>query len=229
MPPLRRHQLMYLSGAGWQTVLGRSWDAEALACLQHWAAHRLPLVVTRQPLQPEVIGRHVTLGLSAPPAWGRRLLSLQLPPAALGWIDEFPFAAEVVKQVPGATRRKVRSLIGALERRGIRTRTYGSYGWQCLTGLEYVHGCSDLDLWFAVESTAQADEAVEQLLACVPPQLRLDGELVFPDGAAVAWREWAAWRTGLTRGVLVKRLRSVGVEQGPFGAPVLPLAAESVA
>ena len=44
MPPLHRHQLAHLSAAGWQEVLAMPWDADASACLQHWAAHALPLV-----------------------------------------------------------------------------------------------------------------------------------------------------------------------------------------
>jgi len=41
---------------------------------------------------------------------------------------------------------------------------------------------------------------------------RLDGELVFPDGAAIAWREWVAHREGRAAQVLVKRLRGVALE-----------------
>ena len=41
---------------------------------------------------------------------------------------------------------------------------------------------------------------------------RLDGELLFPDGAAIAWREWQAWRQGRAPQVLVKRLRGVALE-----------------
>jgi phosphoribosyl-dephospho-CoA transferase len=44
-------------------------------------------------------------------------------------------------------------------------------------------------------------------------QLRLDGELLFRDGAAVAWREWIEWRAGRARAVLVKRLHGVALER----------------
>ena len=42
---------------------------------------------------------------------------------------------------------------------------------------------------------------------------RLDGELVFDDGAAVAWREWIEWRAGRARAVLVKRLHGVALQR----------------
>ena len=41
---------------------------------------------------------------------------------------------------------------------------------------------------------------------------RLDGELLFADGAAVAWREWLAYRQGRAAQVLVKRLHGVALE-----------------
>ena len=51
---------------------------------------------------------------------------------------------------------------------------------------------------------------------------RLDGELRFPDGAAVAWREWEAWRAGRSRAVLVKRLDGCSLwRQGRSGSPAV--------
>jgi hypothetical protein len=45
---------------------------------------------------------------------------------------------------------------------------------------------------------------------------RLDGELLWPDGAAVAWREWAAWRAGQVGALLVRRIDGVNlVEDWP--------------
>jgi phosphoribosyl-dephospho-CoA transferase len=83
---------------------------------------------------------------------------------------------------------------------------YGSFGWQQLTGLDYLREGSDIDLLLQVASPEQADAAVAALHASGIESPRLDGELVFPDGSAVAWREWAIWRAGLVEQVLVKRL-----------------------
>ena len=89
-------------------------------------------------------------------------------------------------------------------------RVYGSHGWQCLTGLEHVHQGSDLDLLVPVHNAACADAAVRNL-ACFAAPMRLDGELIFPDGSAVAWREWQLWRSGQVAQLLVKRNRSVAL------------------
>jgi phosphoribosyl-dephospho-CoA transferase len=47
--------------------------------------------------------------------------------------------------------------------------------------------------------------------------LRLDGELMLPVGDAIAWREWASWRAGRTRRVLVKRLNGAALCDGFAG------------
>lgn len=219
MPPLHRHQLAHLSAAGWQEVLAMPWDADASACLQHWAAHALPLVVTRQPaprLQPQA---PVALGLAAPLAWQRRRLALRAAPAQIAWFAEFPTLAQVLPQLTRSARPDWQALQAALHRLGVRARVYGSAGWQHLTGLRYVHDDSDLDLWFAVDDAAQADEVVGLLQAC-RTALRIDGELVFPHGGAVAWREWAAWRDGRCRSVLVKHLDGAAVERAGDGRPM---------
>jgi phosphoribosyl-dephospho-CoA transferase len=57
-----------------------------------------------------------------------------------------------------------------------------------------------------VEDAAHADEVARRLGDCAVEQPRLDGELMFPDGSAVAWREWSDWRAARTRAVMVKGL-----------------------
>ncbi|PPJ40669.1 malonate decarboxylase holo-[acyl-carrier-protein] synthase, partial [Pseudoxanthomonas sp. KAs_5_3] len=80
-----------------------------------------------------------------------------------------------------------------------------SYGWQAISGLDHVRPGSDLDLSVCVDDMAHADAVAGSLQAFGTERPRLDGELLFGDGAAVAWREWSAWRAGRARAVIVKR------------------------
>lgn len=213
---LRRHRLAYLCAQGWSQVLDHPWDDEGRACIAHWAAEGLPLVVTRQPAPTATQGEGVSLGLPAPAQWGRRRLALQVPRAAILCFDEFPRANEVLHLLPRDARAAWRRLMNALESVRVQARVYGSYGWQQITGLKYVHPGSDLDLWMAVDDARHADAVAACVQAMVVGRLRLDGELVFQDGSAVNWREWSAWRAGQARSVLVKHVRGARLENGAF-------------
>ena len=212
MTRLRRHQLAYLTSAGWCEVLGRRWHEEAAAQLAVWAKRNLPLVVTRQ--SAACNEGEVALGWPAPLACGRLRVALQVEASHVAWLDEFPRARAALSLLPRGTRTPVQSLVHALGELGMEPRVYGSHGWQLLTGLDYVHAGSDLDLWMGVASQDAADEAVKHLQAAGAPRgLRIDGELMFPGGAAVAWREYAAWRAGRTRALMVKCLDGVALEE----------------
>ncbi len=208
MVSLHRHQLARLTDTGWAGVLAHSWDAQARECLDHWAAHRLPLVVTRQTCNtcaPDLI----SFGLPAPTRWGRRRLLLQAARAAVRSFEEFPCLARVAGLVPSSARDALSELLVGLSECCAQAHVFGSYGWQMLSGLDHLRQGSDLDLWVTADSAIHADAIARRLHDFAAAQLRLDGELVFGNGAAVAWREWVEWRAGRTRSVMVKCLTGV--------------------
>lgn len=215
MMPLRRHRLAFLTDAGWAGIRARAWDAQAQACIDHWAAHRLPLVVTRQP-QCASAEAPIALGLPAPLQWDRRRLMLQVPRGALAWFDEFPRFADAAGLLPRIPRAAWRRLGQQLADCQAPARVYGAYGWQLLTGLACVRETSDIDLWIGVHDADQADAVAQHLENFAPRHPRLDGELVFDDGTAVAWREWQAWRAGRARHLLVKRLHGASMADAAF-------------
>jgi phosphoribosyl-dephospho-CoA transferase len=222
MTPLHRHQIAWLSRAGWQHLLDGDWDAEALACLQHWAERRLPVVVTRQP-EP-LDDDAVALGLCAPGRWRHRRLALAATRADVLYFDEFPRLEKVVTQLPSSARGPARQLAAALQACRTTARVYGSHGWQHLTGLDHLRDGSDLDLWVCVNDAEQADAVARALQAFAAPACRLDGELVFNGDSAVAWREWLAWRAGRTPALLVKRLHGAALATADWLEPCEALA-----
>ena len=131
--PLHRHQIAWLTDAGWQRVRHRDWDDTARNCLGHWAVHRLPLVVTRQPggLSPDSIA----MGLPAPRRWERRRIALAVERRDVLYFDEFPRGEQVERLLPAEVRHDWRRLCAALVACGSPARVYGSYGWKHLTGL----------------------------------------------------------------------------------------------
>jgi phosphoribosyl-dephospho-CoA transferase len=210
MVSLRRHQLVRLIDDGWTALHSQGTDDVSRACLMHWAQHGAPLVVTQQcrNLPQDCIA----VGLPAPPQWERRRLALKLPRAHVLAADAFPAADAVAELLPPPLQPAWRDWVQALQAMGTTPRVYGSFGWQLLTGLPYLRAESDLDLLLTVADPAMADAAAALLSQPPFEAPRLDGELVFPDGSAVAWREWRQWRAGRVDRVLVKRLHGVAME-----------------
>ncbi len=208
MTPLHRHQLVRLQASGWNAARAQVDAGDLHPCLALWAQRGLPLVVGRQCSGTAAsAGAELRLGLAAPASWQRQRLSLRIERSHIGWFDEFPLAAGIDTLLPRPMRAGWRRLCRQLHQEGAVARVYGSHGWQAVTGLAYLHPRSDIDLWITVQDAAQAD-AVAAVLdhAAAGPLPCLDGELCFPDGRAVAWREWRPWRSGAARQVLVKTL-----------------------
>lgn len=219
-PPLalRRHQLVRLTSAGWQAVLAQAHAESARPCLAHWAAHDLPLVITRQP-ESATQAEAIHLGLPAPTCWQRQRLSLVVARSAVRAVGELPAAIDITEQLPEAAQAPWRRLCGQLGALGLQARVYGSHGWQHLTGLAYLREQSDLDLFVPVPDAHAADAAAALLAEAGIDTPRLDGELGLADGSAVAWREWRDWRAGRVEQILVKRLQGVALASGTDWLP----------
>jgi phosphoribosyl-dephospho-CoA transferase len=215
MTALHRHQLAWLAPDGWRRILEHERDAMARACLEHWAAHHLPLVVTQQPCEVDAIHGAIAMGLPAPGRWERRRIALRVAPGDVLRVDEFPRADAVTPLLSAVARAAWQRLCTQLDACDAIARVYGSYGWQAITGLDHLRSGSDIDLWIAVSHAARADAVAAVLQGFTCERLRLDGELVFEDHTAVAWREWAAWRAGNTRSLLVKSLTGTSLSQSP--------------
>ena len=213
MVSLHRHQLVWLTESAWNNVRNRAWDSQARACIDHWAAHRLPLVITRQPgdLEAGVIA----VALSAPVRWQRRRLALRIARSEVAYFDEFPAAEKAAALLPDALQGRWDSLCAQLTHAGVTARVYGSYGWQLLSGLDHVRASSDIDLWLSVSDGKQADAAAECLRQFTSETVHVDGEIMFNEGAAVAWREWLSWRSGGVKGLLIKTLDACSLVQTP--------------
>jgi phosphoribosyl-dephospho-CoA transferase len=90
----------------------------------------------------------------------------------------------------------------------VQARVFGSLAWQTLTGLDYLSDRSDLDLLLDVHRDTDLDglaAGIAEIEAVAP--MRLDGELMREDGAAVNWREFHAGAGE----VLVKSIDGVGL------------------
>ena len=206
MNALERHQLLWLTDPAWENIQQRDWDPQASNVLAHWREQRLPVVVTRQ--RGDVPLDLVCVGLPAPTQWARRKLAFSIPKNEILAQEKFPTLAQISHDK--AWRLVALDLQSALSSCKVQCHVHGSYGWQHLTGLSYLHAESDLDLSLGVTHFDQAVQVVALLeKAKLPP--RLDGELSFPGNQAVAWRELLQLAHGTVSKVLVKNLCGVAL------------------
>lgn len=218
-----RHNLAWLTADGWNAAqafmraISRS-DGDdgdiAASALERWRLAGWPLVVRRS--DPEAAPGEACLGLALPPdADGiKRRIALRVPAAgvvstapplalarAIALLAERPPASAV----PAAWQAALAALRD--DATGLDVRIYGSLALQALTGLPYLRAASDIDLLLQPRSDQQLRAGLA-LFGRHAAALPLDGEIVFPRGEAVSWKEWAAAQASGAR-VLVKEHHAV--------------------
>ena len=224
MQDLRRNHLVWLQAQGWAQVQAHAWDVEAQALLAHWCDHDLPLVVCRQRL--DIAADQICLGLPAPLQWSRRRLALALGRDQVATVGDFPTLQQVAQSMPWVPAAL--ALDAALTALALTPRVYGSHGWQFMTQKPYLHDASDIDVSVNVPDFQTANR-VTALLAAAELGPRLDGEIVFPGGQAVAWRELQRLLAGQTAQVLLKEFQTIRLatlaelqELGKYAGRLLP-------
>jgi phosphoribosyl-dephospho-CoA transferase len=198
---LERHTLVWLTADGWHAAIAAALP-EHQAAMAQWQSADWPIVVRR--LDAEASADEVCLGLPLPPdATGLKVrIPLRVPAAHIARTTN---AIPLQSALPAAG--DWRANLAALCEEAPGLRIFGSLAMQTLTGLRYVSPSSDVDLLFHPTSQQQLEYGVA-LLARHAERLPLDGEIVFPGGAAVSWKEWRMAMAHPAK-VMVKELRSV--------------------
>lgn len=195
----RRHDLVDPDPAAWAAWLAARPDLAGTPHLAGWARAGHPLVVRRY--HPGEARDALPLGLPLPPRDGKRRIGLALPFGAVS--RRAPPSPAAVRDVAPEPWRPTLDALGALAGRcGVACQPFGSLLWQALTGLPYLAPASDLDLlWMAEEVAPALLDGLARIDAGAP--MRLDGDVVMPDGGGINWRELHAAAGGA---VLVKHL-----------------------
>ncbi len=189
-----RHNRVWLSVSGWQRACAAASNAH-LPELERWAANDWPLIVRRS--ESALSADSLGLGLALPPKLqpnSQTGLKTRIPLTVyLNDIarHEPPLAfAAVASAIPSAWQSAYTDLTHDLIDAQLELRVYGSVALQAITGLPYLTATSDLDVLFYPRTHAQLQQGLH-LLQTYSQRLPLDGEIVFPSGRAVAWKEWA--------------------------------------
>ncbi|MFZ6759482.1 malonate decarboxylase holo-[acyl-carrier-protein] synthase [Undibacterium sp. Ji50W] len=181
----QRHDLVWLSDEAWAVVLQ---TAAAPDMLKQWQQQEWPAVVTRR--HPQAAEDEVCIGFPLPPVDGNKPRFAAIVKAEHIAVHQSALSLHTVLVVaPANWQAGLQNLHQQALLAGIKLRVYGSLAMQFLTGQNYLSATSDIDILFRPFHQAQLRAGLA-LLQEFQQSLPLDGEIVFPGEAAVAWREW---------------------------------------
>lgn len=195
---ISRHDLVWLTTEGWDCLYDQS--PEKKEELTFWQEHNYPTIVRRCELP--ISHERIAVGMALPPSMGKQRLAFSVGSKHINNISK---PLSLTKIIPYAPKSWQENLI-TLAQENLEIGVYGSLSWQVLTQLDYVQLHSDIDLLFKIDTHSQLTKALT-VLKHFSLSLPLDGELIFPDGSAVSWKEMRDQQPSL----LVKRLNSVNL------------------
>lgn len=202
MCKLERHMLVWLSEAGWDAA--RAGQSQHAAALTQWQRRDWPAVVRR--LDVDAAADEVCLGLPLPPDSAGVKTRIALRVRATDVVrSSGAMALRAALPFSGAWHARLRMLCDEAE--SLHLRVFGSLAMQALTGLQYISATSDVDVLLHPASRQALDDGVA-LLERHTQHVPLDGEIVFPGGAAVSWKEWQMAMRHPAK-VMVKELHTV--------------------
>ncbi|MEJ1963133.1 MAG: malonate decarboxylase holo-[acyl-carrier-protein] synthase [Gammaproteobacteria bacterium] len=201
----RRHDLVFIKPQSWLATLASRDDLAADPLVALWVDRGWPLI-GRRAMPGELNG--VPLGLPLPPFAGKRRLSFLMQPGDFLSTRSPPVLRATTQVAPRAWWHTLERLDELATRHSLELRVCGSLAWRALTGLNYVTEQSDLDLLLYVNRDTDLHRVTAELAAIeATAPMRLDGELIRLDGAAVNWREF---HSGASE-VLVKTVCAVAL------------------
>lgn len=202
-----RHDLVWLTRHGWEEALAQV-SGQQRDAVRQWREQDGPLVVRRR--DPESMEQEVCLGVALPAAEHTTKVRVAVRVAGSGvHRTRLPLTiGEVVAHAPLAWRGALAAM--QADALGVQCGVFGSLAMQALTGQAYLRATSDIDMLFVPHNLTQLRHSLEILLY-YDGRLPLDGEIVFPGGAAVAWKEWAQSAHVPGNHVLAKRRSDVAL------------------
>lgn len=186
--PVPRHHLAWIAAGDWSAGLRTGLEPGVVAILDTWFRAGRPAVVRRRaPGEPPA---GLALGVPLPPSHGRQRIGFVLDPAAVRALEPPPPLAQAIPSAPAHWQAPLQALHIEARSIGLDLRVYGSLLWQHLSGESYVTERSDVDLLLRAPSAAALRAGLALLARWEQGTgVRADGEVLLPDGAAVAWRE----------------------------------------
>lgn len=186
-----RHDLVWLTNRGWQRVRASA-PEQAQAALTRWRDGGWPAIVRRA--EVGLAPNEVAIGFPLPPRvedGGKLKFGCAVEMSDIGRRTRALPLVGALHAVPQQWREGLEELERQAAEAGMGLAVYGSVALAALTGQYYLTPHSDIDVLLQPSSRRQLMIGLD-LLSWHAGILPLDGEVVFPDGRAVSWKELRA-------------------------------------
>lgn len=187
---LPRHRWVHVAATAHDVIAAFCADRTQRNTVLAWLGRGFPLV-SRGRQAPDA-GLEHPLGLCLLSGRAPRRIALGVPSSGILSVDPTAPLHEVASVLPREMADVARQLSERGRALGFEVRAFGSAAWQWRTGDAYLHDDSDLDILAAPPTAAALAQWLPELarLNAVSP-MRIDGEIEFPNGDAVSWRDLA--------------------------------------
>ena len=190
-----RHDLVWLSHQAWASVFAQQlarvpeeMTGLIVQSLHRWQQEEWPAVVRRR--DADAAEDEVCIGFALVPVNGRKpRVAARIKAQDILEHQPSLSLATVIPFVAPLWQPTLRTFNSEASVVGVRWRVYGSLVFQFLTGQTYVNEQSDIDVLFRPQTQEHLIQGLA-LLRQYQSQIPLDGEVIFPQGQAVAWKEW---------------------------------------
>ena len=186
----QRHDLVWLSAQAWESVVAAQppHQMHLQDVFQHWQQQEWPAIVRRR--DASAAADEVCIGFALPPKEGYKpKVAATVKTAHILEHQSALSLNSVIQAAPATWQETLRQLQIEASVAGIRFRVYGSLAMQFLTGQTYIGASSDVDLLFRPQDREHLVTGLA-LLVQYQKLMALDGEIIFPQDQAVAWKEW---------------------------------------
>ncbi len=186
---IHRHSLAWLQPTAIDAITADV-SVEWRDSVADWVRLARPFVIRRR--CPDDQAGAIPLGLSLPLSQGKQRIALAVRSSDIIRRMPPPALHEVIGGVDSDFRIPLERLLQGAEAIGTTFRVFGSLASQWLTDEQYQSPESDIDLLAAPEDLGRLYAIIELLTDWERETGRkADGEIFFPGGQAVAWRELA--------------------------------------
>jgi phosphoribosyl-dephospho-CoA transferase len=206
-PPWGRHDLVHVAPDAWASALAHFPSLAGVTLLRRWADRGWPVIVRRRSEGDDPA--FVPVGVPLPPAAGKRRIAFIVPPDGIVHRSSPPLLRAAARVADPGWRSTISSLLALGARNGVVPSAFGSLLWEHVTGLIYLSPHSDLDVLWPVPAGFDVLSLVSSIAEIQrDAPLRIDAEVIFPDGSGVNWRElWNAHRAADRATVLAKTMQ----------------------